>query len=93
MPNRPDTRSVDDHGIERFSVHNVEAAASIHQYLGEPLRADDRVDHEQVSPQLRGALRVVGPIEGYGGLRPSKEGRRSWLSRIDLMACELLAAL
>ena len=34
-------RSVDAHGIEHFSVHDVEAAASIHQDLGEPLRAND----------------------------------------------------
>ena len=36
-----DARSVDAHGIERFSIHDVEAAASIHQHLGEPLHADD----------------------------------------------------
>ena len=39
------------------------------------------------------ALRVVGPVEGYGGLRPSKEGRRSRLGRIDLVAHKLLAML
>ena len=47
-PNQPDARSVDAHGIEHFSIHDVEAAASIHQHLGEPLHADDRVDHEWV---------------------------------------------
>ena len=74
-PDRPDARSVDAHGIERFSVHDVEAAASIHQHLGEPLYAKDRVDYERVSSQLRDAFRVVGPIKGYGGLRPSEESR------------------
>ena len=48
-PGWPDARSVDAHGIERFSIHDVEAAASILQHLGEPLRADDRVDHERIS--------------------------------------------
>ena len=43
---RLDARSVDAHGVERFSVHGVEAAVSIHRHLGEPLRTDDRVDHE-----------------------------------------------
>ena len=51
-PGRPDARSVKAHGIERFSVHDVEAAASIHQHLGESLRANDRVDHERISPWL-----------------------------------------
>ena len=39
------------------------------------------------------ALRVVGPIKGYGGLQPLEEGRHGWLDRIDLAACDLLAAL
>ena len=42
-------RLVDAHGVERFGIHDVEAAASIHQYLGEPLCADDWVDHEWIS--------------------------------------------
>ena len=46
---RSDARSIDAHGVECFDVHDVEATASIHQYLGEPLHADDRVDHEQIS--------------------------------------------
>ena len=32
-----DARSVDAHGIERLGIYDVEAAASIHQYFGEPL--------------------------------------------------------
>ena len=48
-PGRLDARSVDAHGIERFSVHDVEAVASIHQHLGELLCADDWVNHEWVS--------------------------------------------
>ena len=36
---------------------------------------------------------MVGPIKGYGGLRPSEEGRRGWLGHIDLAARKLLAAL
>ena len=65
---RSDVRSVDAHGVEHFGIHDVEAATSIHQYLGELLRADDWVDHEQISPRLWDALQVVGPIKGYGKL-------------------------
>ena len=63
-----DARSVDAQGVECFGVHDVEAAASIHQYFSKPLRADDWVDHERISPRIRDGLWVVGPVEGYGGL-------------------------
>ena len=69
MERRPDwldTRSIDAHGIEHFSVHDVEAAASIHQHLGEPLYADDGVDQDRISSRLQDPFRVVGPIKGYG---------------------------
>ena len=75
-PGRPDTLSVDAHGVEHFGIHDVEAAASIHRHLSELLHADDRVDHEQVSSQLQDAFRVVDPIKGYGRLRPLEEVRR-----------------
>ena len=42
---------------------------------------------------MRDALWVVGPIKGYGGLRPSEEGRRGQFGRIDLAARELLAVV
>jgi len=67
-PDWPDARSVDAHGSDHFSVHDVEAAACIHQYLSEPLCADDQVDHEQISSRLWDAFQVVGLIKGYGGL-------------------------
>ena len=45
---RAEVRPVDAHLIERLGVHDVEAAASIHQYFCEPLWADDRVDDKRV---------------------------------------------
>jgi len=75
-PSQLDARSVDAHGVERFSVHDVEAVASMHQHLGEPLHADDQLNHERVSSWLWDAFWVVIPIKGYGPLRPSEEGRR-----------------
>ena len=39
-----DACSVDAHFVERLGIHDVEAAASIHQYFGEPLCADNQVD-------------------------------------------------
>ena len=63
-----DVRPIDAHFIEHLGIHDVEAAASIHQYFGEPLRVDDRVNHERISPRMWDALWVVCPIKGYGGL-------------------------
>ena len=59
---------VDTHFVERLGVHDVEAAASIHQYFGESLWANDRVDHKQISPWVWDAIWMVGPIEGYSRL-------------------------
>ena len=52
--------------VEHPGIHDVEAATPIHQYLGEPLRTNNRVDHERISPWLWDAIRVVGLVEGYG---------------------------
>ena len=41
---------VDAHLIEHLGVHDVEAAASVHQYFGEPLWAIDRVDDKRIPP-------------------------------------------
>ena len=42
-------RPGDAHGVEGVNVEDVEAAASIHQHLGEALLADDGVDDEWVA--------------------------------------------
>ena len=62
-----EVRSIDAHLVERFGVHDVEAAASVHQYLCEPLWTDDRVDDKRVSSWVWDRAWVVGPVEGYGG--------------------------
>ena len=36
-----EARPVDAHHVEHLSVHEVEAAASVHQYFGESLWAND----------------------------------------------------
>ena len=88
----PEVCSVDAHLVERLGIHHVEAAAFIHQYFGESLWADDWVDHKQISPRMWDGIRMVSPIEGYGGLRPSKEGRCGQLGHVDFAACDLLMA-
>ena len=63
-----EVRSVDAHLVEHLGVHDVKAAAPIHQYFGESLWTDDWVDHKRISPRVQDAIRMVGPIKGYGGL-------------------------
>ena len=88
-----EVRSVDAHLVERFGIHDVEAAAPIHQYFGEPLWTDDWIDDKRVPSRVWDGIRMVGPIEGYGGFRPPEEGWRGWSGGIDLAACELLVTL
>ena len=85
-----EVRPVDTHLVECFGVHDVEAAAPVHQYLCEPLWTDDWVDNKQVPSRVWDGIRMVGPVEGYGGFRPPEEGRRGRSGCIDLTACDLL---
>ena len=43
-----EVRPVDAHLVERLGVHDVEATAPVHQYLGEPLWTDDRIDDQRI---------------------------------------------
>ena len=63
-----EARSVDAHHVEHLGVHDVKAAAPIHQYFGESLWTDDWVDHKRISPRVGDGIRMVGLIKGYGGL-------------------------
>ena len=58
---------VDAHFVERLGIYDVEAAASIHQYFHESLRADDRVDNKRVPSRVWDGIRMVGSVKGYGG--------------------------
>ena len=46
---RLDPRPIEVDGIRGFRIHDVEAAASIHQHLGEAFHANDLVDREWAS--------------------------------------------
>jgi hypothetical protein len=39
----------DSHGVKDFSIHDVVAAASIHQYLGELRVANNGVNNKRIS--------------------------------------------
>jgi hypothetical protein len=64
----------DPHGVKDFSIHDVVATASIHQYLGELRVANNGVNNKRISAQLWDAIQMVIIIESDGGFRPVEEG-------------------
>jgi hypothetical protein len=65
-----DRGQIDLQEPEGLGVDDVEAAASIHEDLGKPDVADDRIDNERVLPRARQAIGVVALVEGDGLVRP-----------------------
>jgi hypothetical protein len=62
----------DAHLVEGGGVEYVEAAAPVHQHLGEARGAHDRADQEWVAPWMGDAIRMVFLGEGDGCLGPSE---------------------
>jgi hypothetical protein len=74
-------------------IEDVEAAASVHQYFGEPGVPDDWVDHQWVLARIGDAIRVILAVEGDGVLRPVEEGGRSLPRGEDLVPLPLALAV
>jgi hypothetical protein len=62
----PDLGQIDLQELKAFGVDDVEAAASVHEDLGEPDVAGDGVDNERIIPWARHAVGVVALVEGDG---------------------------
>jgi hypothetical protein len=75
----PDHGQIDPQEPEGLSVDDVEAAASVHEDLGEPGVADDKVDNERVPSWARHAVGVVALVEGDRLAATSTE-QTSWRS-------------
>ena len=82
---RPQAGSRDPHGFQGVDVEDVEAAASVHQYLGQAHIADDGVDDERIAPRSRDACRMIFLIENNGRGRPLQ------ISRNGTCGCTYLA--
>ena len=61
-----EVHSVNAHLVECLGIHDVEAAASVHQYFCEPLWVGDRVDDKRVPSRVWDDIRMVGLVKGYG---------------------------
>jgi hypothetical protein len=66
----PDYGQIDFQEPEGLGVDDVEAAASVHEDLGDPDVADDGVDNERVLSWARHAVEVVALVEGDGLVEP-----------------------
>jgi hypothetical protein len=66
----PDRGQIDPQKPEGLGVDEVEAAASVHEDLGEPDVADDGVDNVRVFPWARHTVGMVALIEGDGLVGP-----------------------
>jgi hypothetical protein len=66
----PDRGQIDLQEPEGLGVDDVEAAAFIHEDLGEPEVADDGVDNERILPRARHAIGVIALVEGDGLVGP-----------------------
>jgi hypothetical protein len=62
----PDRGQINTQEPEGLGVDDVEAAASVHEDLGEPDVVDDGVDNERVFPRAQHAVGVVSLVEGDG---------------------------
>jgi hypothetical protein len=62
----PDRGQIDPQEPEGLGVDDVEAAAPVHEDLGEPGAADDRIDNERVLSWARHVVGVVALVEGDG---------------------------
>jgi hypothetical protein len=82
----PDRGQIDLQESEGLGVDDVEAAASIHEDLGEPSVANDRIDNERVPSWARHAVRVVALVEGDGLVGPVQVHWHRHLYRADLPA-------
>jgi hypothetical protein len=80
-------------------IEDVEAAASVHQHLGEPSVADDRVDERRILARVGDAVRMILAAEvmassdqsrkeggAFSVARTSCRSRLRWLLDMSMVA-------
>src|SRR6185503_9146499 len=77
------------HELQGVGVHDVEAAASVHEHLEEAGVTDDGVDNKRVPSRVWDVVGVVLAAEGNGVLRPVKVGWRGLGDGEDFLALTL----
>ena len=77
------------HELQGVCVHDVEAAASVHEHLGEMGVADDGIHNEWILSRVRDVVGVVLTAEGDGVFRPIEVGWRGFGDGEDFSALVL----
>jgi hypothetical protein len=79
----------DPHQPYGVHVEDIEAAASVHQHLGEPHIVDDQIDDQRVPAWIGDAVQVILTTDGDGVPRPVEEGGGSPLRSEDIVPLPL----
>jgi hypothetical protein len=92
----PDTgleaRPRDPQEVEGLGIDDVEAAAAIHEHLGEACVGDNGIDNKWVDPRIGDIVWVVIMVKSDGHLRPVKEEGGCGLHGEDLSMFPLALA-
>jgi hypothetical protein len=75
--------------LKGIEVHEVEAAAPVHEGIGEPCCTDQRVNDEGKPPWLGDAIRVIRSVESDRRFRPAQVLWHRRAHRVDHPAGEL----
>jgi hypothetical protein len=75
--------------LKDVEVHEVEAAAPIHEVLSEPGHPNQWVDNEAEPPLLGDAIRVVCLVKSDQGLRPAQVLQECYAYSDDCSASKL----
>jgi hypothetical protein len=75
-----------------LGIDDVEAAAAIHEYLGEACVGDNEIDNKRVDPRIGDVFWVVITVESDGHLGPVKEEGGCGLHEEDLLMFPLALA-
>jgi hypothetical protein len=74
----------DSQKVEGLGKDDIQAAATIHEHLGEACVGDNGIDNKRVDPRIEDIVWVIITIESDGHLRPVKEEGGGWLHGEDL---------
>jgi hypothetical protein len=78
--------------VKGLGIDDIEAAATIHEHLGEACVGDNGIDNKRLDPRIGDIVWVVITVESDGHLRPVKEEGGCWLHREDLSMFPLALA-
>ena len=79
--------------VEGFIIKDIDAASSVHEYLGELIPSDLRCDHQSQVTRIINPGRVIFPTPHNGFLKPAQVMGNRRLNSIDCPLMKLLVML